>query len=208
MKKYLWSLFGVGALLVGGQVAHSALTDSQQYTVSVAKNVSLTAPAADPLTGTNALTKTYTVADLDAAALVADDTYVFPTQTWHAKGNVKNGVSVRFDMAAFVNQSDTTIGQDGSLSVTVASTNGPATWTRTSATSTAATNFGNTTSSTDPLTGIVTTTPDPLGARVSYSSNRVGQADFSVGVSFLASDINAVAAGDYVTVVYGTLTEN
>jgi len=201
MKKILWSLFGVGALLAGGQ-AYSALTDSQQYTVSVAKNVSLTAPAPPVGSATNALTKTYTVADLDAAASVADDTYIFPSQTWKAKGNVKHGVSVQFDMAAFAHQTDSTIGQDGTLSVGLASTNGPATWTLTSPAATATTNFGNTTT----VGGVVT--PAPIAARVSYSSNRVGQADLSVGVTFLASDINAVAAGDYVTVVYGTLTEN
>ena len=49
MKKILWSVFGVGALLVGAQVAYTApLTDTttQKFTVTVPKRVSITAPAA------------------------------------------------------------------------------------------------------------------------------------------------------------------
>ena len=202
MKKFLWSVFGVGAMLVGAQAVYSAV-DSQQFTVSVPKRVSITAPTADQ-------TKVYTGADLAAAELVADDTFTFAPQLWAVKGNVKNGVTVDFEMGPFSNVVSPfdPVGpgtlddvaavmafQDGGLSVAVASNTGPATWVLDGTSAVASSNYA-------------AVSPASPNAIVSYKSNRVGQADFNVTVAFLATDLNAVVAGDYITTVVGTLTEN
>jgi hypothetical protein len=47
-----------------------------------------------------------------------------------------------------------------------------------------------------------------VNAVASFSSDKVGQADFNVTVTFLATDINSVVEGEYVTQVTGTITEN
>ncbi len=189
-------------MLVGAQAVYSAV-DSQQFTVSVPKRVSITAPMADQ-------TKVYTGADLAAAELVGDDTFTFTPQLWAVKGNVKNGVSVDFEMGPFSNVVSPfdPVGpgvlddvaavmafQDGGLSVAVASNTGPATWVLDGTSAVASSNYA-------------AVSPASPNAIVSYKSNRVGQADFNVTVAFLATDLNAVVAGDYITTVVGTLTEN
>ncbi|RLS58116.1 MAG: hypothetical protein DWH91_03265 [Planctomycetota bacterium] len=190
MKKFLWSLCGVGAFVVGAQFAYTATTGSQQYTVSVGKNVNIVAP-------TEPMLKTYTVADLEAAEAVTDDTYAFTAQTWAVKGNVKDGVTVDFGMAPFLNMDYPTdnITQDGRLAVSKVTQNGPATWTLESASGSADTDAAN-------------VDPAARNAAVQFSSDGVGQATFDVTVTFLASDINAVVEGEYVTTVSGTITEN
>ena len=70
MKKFVWSLMGVGAFLVAAQVAQSALTDNQKFTVTVAKNVSITAPGVNQ---TQAM-------DPNSNANVS-----FPAQVWQVK---------------------------------------------------------------------------------------------------------------------------
>ncbi len=201
MKKFLWSVFGVGAMLVGAQAVYSAV-DSQQFTVSVPKRVSITAPTA-------AQTKVYTGADLAAAELVGDDTFSFAPQLWAVKGNVKNGVTVNFEMGSFatvvspfVPASGPTPAvpavmayQNGGLSVAKASSTGPATWALNGTSAVASSNYA-------------AVSPASPNAIVSYKSDKVGQADFNVTVAFLATDLNAVVAGDYITTVVGTLTEN
>ena len=206
MKKFLWSVFGVGAMVFGAQAVYSAV-DSQQFTVSVPKRVSITALGA-------AQTKTLTIADLAAAELTTDDDLVFTPQTWAVKGNVKNGVSVEFKAAAFANvvspfdegaivnplpDPDDVAAvmayQNTGLAVVVASNTGPAVWS---------------------LDGTPNGTADNVSSNylastnaiVKYKSDKVGQADFAVTVEFEATDLNAVVAGDYITTVIGTLTEN
>lgn len=197
MKKFLWSVLGVGALLVSAQVAYTATTGSQQYTVTVGKNVNIVAP-------TEPMSKTYTVADLDADAAEATadvDDYDFPVQAWTAKGNVKNGVKVDFEMAPFANLDYPAVApatgyevyNDGELTITKTAERGPATWT--AGTSRVSTNYA----SANPLL---------VNAVASYTSDKVGQADFGVTVTFLATDINSVVEGEYVTQVTGTITEN
>ena len=116
MKKFLWSLMGVSAFLVGAQVAHSALTGTQTFSVVVPSNISITAPASP-------------------AALTLPDnsdlTLSFPAQSWAVKGNSRNGVAVTFAVAQpFVNASDTSYKRDARLSLSAAGTpTGPGVWT-------------------------------------------------------------------------------
>ena len=182
MKKILWSVFGVGALLVGTQVAYTApLTDTttQKFTVTVPKRVSITAPVA--------VTETFNpVVDATSHAFVA--------QTWQVKGNVQLGVGVTFVAETpFVHTTDSSYVRDAKLTVTLGSTTGPATWT-VAGSGTAQTDYAN--------ASPVTT------ATVSASSNKVGQAAFNVAVEFLTANVAEVAEGAYSTTVRGTVTEN
>lgn len=197
MKKFLWSVCGVAALALGAQVAYTATTGSQQYTVTVGKNVNIVAPETP-------MSKEFTVADLDADAAepVADvDDYDFAAQQWTVKGNVKNGVKVDFEMAPFANLDYPAVApatgyqvyNDGELAVAKTAERGPATWT--AGTARVTTDHAN-------------VNPLLVNAVASYTSNRVGQADFDVTVTFLAADINSVVEGEYVTQVTGTITEN
>ncbi len=183
MKKFLWSLFGVGALLVSAQMAKTApitASDSQTFTVTVPKRVSITAPNAGV---------TRTLPNSSA-------TLAFPNQVWQVKRNVLHGVGVTFVVQQpFTNTTDSTYKRDAGLTVAVASgsSTGPATWTV----------AGTGSAQTDYAAAVPVTT-----ATVSASSDKVGQAAFNVGVSFLTVDINNVAEGSYVTTVVGTVTEN
>lgn len=187
MKKFLWSLFGVGALLVSAQVAYTA-TDSQQFTVSVPKRVSITAP-------TPSVTRTLTLADLTAAESTTTDDVAFAAQTWAVKANVKNGVKVDFDTNPFTNTTHPldNIYQNAKLQVTKGTSTGPATWTLSTASNVATTDY--------------TSILNP-GVRISYTSDRVGSSDFVVAMTFVAADLNAVTEGSYQTTVVGTVTEN
>jgi hypothetical protein len=186
MKKFLWSLFGVGALLVSAQVAYTA-TDSQQFTVSVPKRVTITAPSPS-------VTINLTAADLTAAELTTTDDVAFANQTWAVKGNVKNGVKVDFDTNPFTNTTHPldSIYQNARLQVTQGTTTGPATWSLSTASNAATTDY-------------TSVTP---GVRISYTSDRVGSSDFVVAMTFVAADLNAVTEGSYQTTVVGTVTEN
>ena len=176
MKKFVWSLMGVGAFLVVAQVAQSALTDNQKFTVTVAKNVSITAPVADPSAAL----------DPNSSATLA-----FPAEVWNVKGNVLNGVAVTFSTdQAFTNTTDSTYKRDAKLTLSTASSTGPASWV-----------IGTGTDSTNYAGG------DGV-ATVTASSNKAGQANFNIVVEFLTVDIAEVAAGSYETTVTGTVTEN
>ncbi len=112
MKKFLWSVVGVGALLVGAQVAYTA-SDSQQFTVNVPQRVTIQAPTPAVLA---------TLPDSSA-------TLSFPTQVWQIKGNVRNGVTVNFKtLSAFVNTTDTSFKRDARLTLGGVSKTGPANW--------------------------------------------------------------------------------
>ncbi len=178
MKKILWSVLGLGALLVGAQVAYTApLTDtaSQKFTVTVPKRVSITAPVA----------QTATLPDSSA-------NLTFPAQTWQVRGNVVNGVAVTFvAQQPFTNTTDSSFVRDAKVTIAVASHTGPATWT-VAGTGSAQTDFASAVNT----------------ATVSASSNKTGQAAFNLTVDFLTVDIAQVAAGDYETTVVGTVTEN
>ncbi len=178
MKKFVWSLMGVGAFLVAAQVAQSALTDNQKFTVTVAKNVSITAPVAD---------QSVPMADPESNANVS-----FPAQVWNVKGNTHTGVAVTFSTdQAFTNTTDSAYKRDAQLTLAEASHTGPATWT-----------IGGTgTDSTDYAGG------DGV-ATVTVTSDKPGQANFNLTVDFLTVDAAQVAEGDYEMTVTGTVSEN
>ena len=178
MKKILWSVLGLGAVMVGAQVAcMAAPTDSQTFTVNVPKRVSIAAPLVAPLPETLPLDQ--------------DTNVVFPNQLWSVKGNVKNGVAVTFKTTTVFTNG--TYKRDVTLNLSAAvSPVGPGTWTVGAATDT--TNYAATVSDEEAI--------------VSASSNKVGSAGFNLGVEFVTSDFDQVAEGDYVTIVTGTVTEN
>jgi hypothetical protein len=114
MKKFLWSLFGVGALLVSAQVAYTA-SDSQQFTVNVPQRITIDALGAANVTAT-----------LPDSSLPLS----FPAQGWDVKGNVRPGVGVTFKtLQAFTNTTDTNFKRDARLTLGLTSNSGPATWT-------------------------------------------------------------------------------
>ncbi len=98
MKKFLWSVLE----WVHCWSCSSGLHGDDGFSAvhrDCGKNVNIVAP-------TEPMSKTYTVADLDADAAEATadvDDYDFPAQAWTVKGNVKNGVKVDFVMAPFAN---------------------------------------------------------------------------------------------------------
>ncbi len=114
MKKILWSLFGVGALAFGAQVAYTAV-DQQQYTVNVPQRITIDALGAANVTAT--------LPDSNA-------TLAFPSQNWDVKGNVQPGVNVNFKtLQAFTNTTTPSFKRDARLSLGLVSNTGPAVWT-------------------------------------------------------------------------------
>lgn len=186
MKTVLWSLIGAVAFLVVARTAFTA-SDSQQFTANVPKRVTIAVPVAS-------VTRTLTLADLTAAETTTTDNVEFAVQTWSVKANSRLGVKVDFDTTPFSNTTYPTGGfyQNAKLQVTRGTTTGPAIWTLASASNVATTNY----------TAVIP------GVRVSYTSDRVGSADFLVGMTFVAADLSTVTEGSYHTTVVGTVTEN
>lgn len=178
MKKVLWNLMGFAALAMGVEWAYGA-SDSQTFTVSIPKRVTITAP-------------TPTVVKILTTSQLTGSDVVFATQTWNVKANTRTGVKVDFDTLPFNNTTHSGYKQNAKLDVALGSITGPAAWTRLSAAGPATTDF---------------TAASP-GVRISYSSNRNGNSDFVVSMTFVAPDLSVVMEGDYVTSVVGTVTEN
>lgn len=154
--------------------AAAATTASQKYTVTVPTNISITAPA-----------------DVSITHDETDSDQPFPAQQWTVKGNVLAGVSVSFTTgSAFTHTTDPSFKRDAKLDLSVASNNGPGTWTVTQATD--QTDY----SSSDEL------------ATVQAGSDGVGRATFDLAVSFITEEFGTFAAGDYDTTVTGTVTAN
>lgn len=176
--KVLWGLMGVGALMAGAQLAYTA-----PLTDSASQTFTVNVPKRVSIT-----------APTSPAPLTLPDSsnpLAFPGQAWQVKGNVRSGVSVNFKTTqAFVHTTENTYKRDAKLTLALTSSTGPATWT--AGTLTDQTNYSGADEE----------------ALVSYSSNKVGQAVFDLGVEFLTVDIAEVAEGDYTTTVIGTVTEN
>lgn len=120
-----------------------------------------------------------------------DNNQAFSNQQWTVKGNTLAGVSVSFSTnQAFTHTTDSSFKRDASLSLAEASHLGPASWT-----------ISQASDSTDYINsdGVAT---------VAASSNGVGRATFNLGVSFIGGTYGAFAAGNYETVVTGTVTAN
>ena len=129
-----------------------------------------------------------------AASINHDETNLaqsFPAQQWVVKGNAKSGVNVTFSTgSAFVNNNDATQKRDAKLTLALGDTAGPGTWT-----------LGNATDTTDYLN-------NDGSAQVSASSNGVGRANLNLTVQFQTVEYGLFAAGDYTTVITGTVAAN
>lgn len=167
------SLFALAALFVATQ-ANAQTSASQKYTVTVPTNISITAPADVAIT--------HDETDADQA---------FPAQQWTVKGNVLAGVSVSFSTGtAFTHTTDASFKRDAKLDLSVASNNGPGSWTVSQASD--QTDYDNS---------------DEV-ATVQAASDGVGRATFDLAVSFITEEFGTFAAGDYDTTVTGTVTAN
>ena len=121
----------------------------------------------------------------------SDNVQTFPNQQWTVKGNVQNGVLVTFATnQPFTHTVNNTFKRDAKLNLALASTQGPASW-----------NITKVTDTTNYVAGVNV-------AAVQASSTGVGRATFNLGVSFITDAYGTFAAGDYETVVTGTVTAN
>ena len=149
-----------------------APTASQTFRVVVPTNISITAPELAEIT--------HDQSDADQS---------FPAQQWVVKGNVNGGVNVTFvALTPFIHTVDDTFKRDARLSLAVASSVGPASWTVTEPTD--ETNY---------IAGEDT-------ASVAATSNGVGRANFDLSVQFITDDFGTFAAGNYESTVVGTVS--
>ena len=170
--KKIVSTFAVLALLTG--VSYGQTTATQKFKVTVPSNISITAP------GDVSLTHDQT-----------DNDQSFPAQAWVVKGNTSAGVAVSFATAtAFVHTVDSQFKRDATLGLALASNQGPAAWTISTASD--STDYAN-------LDGVAT---------VAASSDGVGSANFDLTVTFVTDGFGTFASGDYETTVTGTVTAN
>ena len=115
----------------------------------------------------------------------------FPRQNWIVRGNVANGTTVTLQtLTSFHHNSNATMRRDGRLSVRVNSQSGIGTWTVTRASDT-----------TDYLAG-------DEDAMVQVVSDKSGEAELGLGVTFLTGIGADLEEGDYALTVVGTITAN
>ncbi|MBM3964598.1 MAG: hypothetical protein FJ308_05950 [Planctomycetes bacterium] len=115
----------------------------------------------------------------------------FPAQAWVVKENAKSGVNVSFSTgSAFVNNQDATQKHDAKLTLAIGDTAGPGTWTIVNATDT--TDYAK----------------NDEVAQVSASSDGVGRANLNLTVQFQTVECGLFAAGEYSTVITGTVAAN
>jgi len=149
-------------------------TGTQSYTVTVPESISVVAPAAATLAH-----------DLTA------NPQSFAAQTWVVRGNSTTGVTVNFGVTdVFAHTVDPSFKRDVQLGLATGATQGPATWTITTASDTTAIATGDT------------------DATVTAASDDVGRADMALTVTFVTGDIGTLLEGDYVATVTGTVAAN
>jgi hypothetical protein len=120
-----------------------------------------------------------------------DNDQVFPPQQWYVRGNVVTGVTTTFSVnQPFIHSIDPTFQRDARLDIVIASTLGPAVW-----------NVDVASDVTDYQNGDNT-------ALTQVSSNFVGHAYVDLTVTFRTIAFAQILAGDYDTIVTGTVTEN
>jgi len=120
-----------------------------------------------------------------------DNDQVFPPQTWYVRGNVTTGVTTTFRVTQpFIHSIDPTFMRDAQLDIAIASTLGPASW------------------NVDVPTDVTNYATGDNDATVQISSNFVGHAFANLTVTFKTVAFAQVLAGDYDTIVTGTVTEN
>lgn len=144
----------------------------QSYKVVVPQSITITSPTAVQLTHDQ-----------------TDNKQVFPAQAWVIRGNNRNGVDVKLEVATpFVNTQDSSSKVDAEMALSIASTQGAATWSVTKPTD---------------KTNVASNDND---AFVTATSNGVGRANLSLSVTFAAKEWGSYASGEYVTTVVGTVT--
>lgn len=176
MKKIAFASLAVLAVFVASMeaMAIDPVSATQKFTVSVPSNISITPPAAASITHNE-----------------SDSNQAFPNQSWLVKGNVLNGVSVSFATgSAFVHKTDSSFKRNAKLDLSVGSTQGPATWSVSTASDT--TDYANN-------DGVAT---------VVASSTGVGRANMNLLVTFITDTFGTFAAGDYEMTVTGTVSSN
>ncbi len=175
MKLRFCTLVCAGMALVSGTgVAVGQTTDTQTYTVTVPETISVVAPSAATLNH-----------DLTA------NPQSFDAQTWVVRGNSTTGVTVNFGVTGvFVHTVDGSFQRDVQLGLSTGATQGPATWTITTASDATALATGD------------------LDATVTAASDDVGRADMALTVTFVTGDIGTLLEGDYVATVTGTVAAN
>lgn len=115
----------------------------------------------------------------------------FPRQNWVVRGNVATGTTVTLQTAtSFHHNSEPTMRRDGRLSLRVNSQAGVGTWVVTRASDT-----------TDYLAG-------DEDAMVQVVSDKSGEAELGLGVTFLTGIGAELQEGDYSLTVVGTITSN
>lgn len=121
----------------------------------------------------------------------SEDDQAFPQQQWLVKGNVVGGLSVSFATATpFTHTSAPDFKRDARLNLAVTSSLGPATWT------------------VDQATDQTDYQANDRQAIVLASSDGVGRATFDLGVEFITNGAGTFAAGNYETIIVGTVTAN
>jgi hypothetical protein len=164
---------GLAAIACVSSLGFAQTTGTQGFKVVVPENISIAAPAAVQITHDQ-----------------SNNPQAFPAQSWVVKGNVRNGVTVEFSTgSAFVHTQDPTYKRNAKLDLAVGTTQGPASWSLVTASST--TNYTNNTN-----------------ALVKASSNKPGRANLDLTVTFLTENYDEFAAGDYTTTITGTVTAN
>lgn len=120
-----------------------------------------------------------------------DNDQAFPSQLWDVRANALLGATVTFSTnQAFRHTVDPTFQRDARLDLAISSSSGPANWLVAAASD--QTNYAG-------ADGIAT---------VQAISTRPGQATFDLSVTFVTTQWDTLASGDYVTVVTGTLAAN
>ncbi|MGB7324950.1 MAG: hypothetical protein WBD31_08755 [Rubripirellula sp.] len=145
---------------------------AQAFVVTVPSRIGVTAPAAVNITH-----------DL------TDVAQQFPAQQWSVRGNSRGGMVVEFAIAeAFKHRQIESAKNDASLSLSVTSTEGPATWLVTQPSD-------RTSISSDDETAVVQATSDD-----------VGTAMLGLNVEFVAAPSVSLATGDYATEIVCTIS--
>jgi hypothetical protein len=165
-----------------GAVLCSSQSAFAQLTASDTQRFVVSVPSAVAITAP---------ADILIVHDLTDNDQVFPPQQWYVQGNVFTGVTTTFSVAApFTHTINPAFQRDARLDIAIASTLGPALW-----------NVDVPTDATDYQNG-------DNNALVQISSGAVGHAYADLTVTFQTIAFAQVLAGDYDTIVTGTVTEN
>ena len=180
--KWNWFVLSAAFLVSASNVNAQQNSANQTFIVRVPASIAITAPPNVSITHDQ-----------------SDNVQTFPNQQWTVKGNVQNGVLVSFatnkpftyvDYTGSEKKKGAAYQRDARLNLGLAGTQGPASWVITKPTATTNYLAGN---------GVAT---------VQATSSGVGRATFNLLVSFITDSFGTFAAGDYETVVTGTVTAN